>query len=225
MEDDYSREIEKLPNSLRIFDCKWKKIIKIENLPYNLEEFNCYENRITKIENLPYNLEEFNCYGNRITKIENLPENLQWFDCVCNRLTIFEDLPENKQTFYDFSITKIENLPRGLKVFYCNDNKITKIENLPRGLQKFKYLFNPIKFVDDISIEWFEQRGGFNLQWYNTIKRLQRRQRLRFKRNKSAKIIQKGCHNWLWKPICNDGTHGVHCRIGLKKCWKVVNLN
>jgi hypothetical protein len=33
--------------------------------------------------------------------------------------------------------------------------------------------------------------------------------------NRCAKIIQNGVHNWLWKPICNDGTFGINLRLGL----------
>lgn len=34
--------------------------------------------------------------------------------------------------------------------------------------------------------------------------------------NNCARIIQKGLHNWLWKPICKDGTLGINIRFGLK---------
>lgn len=33
----------------------------------------------------------------------------------------------------------------------------------------------------------------------------------------SAKKIQKACHNWLWKPICKDGSHGINMRLGWKR--------
>jgi hypothetical protein len=25
-----------------------------------------------------------------------------------------------------------------------------------------------------------------------------------------------GCHNWLWKPKCDDGTVGIQCRMMVK---------
>jgi ankyrin repeat protein len=34
--------------------------------------------------------------------------------------------------------------------------------------------------------------------------------------NNSATIIQNGCHNWLWKPKCDDGTVGIQCRLMVK---------
>jgi hypothetical protein len=35
-------------------------------------------------------------------------------------------------------------------------------------------------------------------------------------RHKAALIIQQGMHNWLWKPVCKDGTFGINLRLGLK---------
>lgn len=32
--------------------------------------------------------------------------------------------------------------------------------------------------------------------------------------------IQKACHNWLWKPICNDGLPGINARIG----WQNISF-
>jgi hypothetical protein len=43
-------------------------------------------------------------------------------------------------------------------------------------------------------------------------------------KNKAAKIIQHAMHNWLWKPICKDGTIGINLRLGLKMI-KEMNLD
>lgn len=37
------------------------------------------------------------------------------------------------------------------------------------------------------------------------------------RREKAVRVIQKGCHNWLWKPICNDKTHGINVRLSLRE--------
>lgn len=34
--------------------------------------------------------------------------------------------------------------------------------------------------------------------------------------------IQRACHNWLWKPICNDGLPGINARIGWEKVSEVL---
>ena len=116
------------------------------------------------------------------SKLENLPNSLQKLNCGGN------------------SITKLENLPNSLQELYCYNNSITKLENLPNCLQDIWYDKNKITMVDNISIDWFHEgkRNGFSLKFYNTIKRLQRRHRIRFRlKNKAARIIQNGCHNWL----------------------------
>jgi ankyrin repeat protein len=33
------------------------------------------------------------------------------------------------------------------------------------------------------------------------------------RRNHAARVIQKGCENWLWKPLCKDGTLGIRPRM------------
>jgi hypothetical protein len=36
------------------------------------------------------------------------------------------------------------------------------------------------------------------------------------KRDGAARIIQKGCHDWLYKPILNDGKFGIVKRLGMR---------
>ena len=36
------------------------------------------------------------------------------------------------------------------------------------------------------------------------------------KRIKAAAIITEGCHNWVWKPICRDGSIGIRPRLDMK---------
>lgn len=31
-----------------------------------------------------------------------------------------------------------------------------------------------------------------------------------------TRIIQKGCENWLWKPVCKDGKLGIHAKLMMK---------
>jgi hypothetical protein len=35
------------------------------------------------------------------------------------------------------------------------------------------------------------------------------------RRKRKAIIITRACHNWVWKPICNDGTLGIRLRLDL----------
>lgn len=101
---------------------------------------------------------------------------------------------------------------------------ITKIENLPDSLTQFYYSNNPIKFVDNVPLDWFN--GKFTLRWYQTIKKLQRRMKRRYlMRNKSALIIQRGCHDWIWKPILRDGKNGIRPRLDMNHLIEAEILN
>ena len=171
---------------------------KIENVPPSVTEFICIGNQIQKIENVPPSVTEFYCLGNQIIKIENV-QPVSNFYCGWNQ------------------ITKIENIPPSVTRFGCRANQIRKIENLPAGLTEFYYDDNPITHVDDVPITWWNQRGEFKLKYYNLIKRLQRRIKLRVKRNKAARVIQNACHNWLWSTKCRDGTTGIVLRLSLRE--------
>jgi len=145
-----------------------------------------------KIKNLSKTLTRFYCDGNQITKIEKLPDTLTTFHCGGNQ------------------IPKIENLPRALTSFDCNDNRI-KIENLPPGLIISNHSGIPLTYIDNIPIEWWEQRGGFDYKKNDLLKRLQRRIRIRIRlriEHAKARVIQNACHNWLWKtelvPVLYD---------------------
>ena len=153
-----------------------------------------YNTRVSKIENLPKYLKEFDCSYSQVSKIENLPEFLDVFNCSLTR------------------VSKIENLPESLKVFHFCSAKLTKIENLPIGLQQIDYSFNIIKFIDNVENE----RISFTLKGYQSIRRIQKRIKRRYKTKiKAMIVIQRGCHNWIWKPLCNDGTIGIRPRLDM----------
>lgn len=68
--------------------------------------------------------------------------------------------------------------------------------------------------VSKLNFDWWDS-NKLHIQYWG-IQRLQRRIRRRHKRNKAARIIQAGCENWLYKPICRDNTMGIVLKIGLK---------
>ena len=222
-----TRKIDKVPTNIRKYYCGGNDITIIENLPNLLHTFDCVDNGITLIENLPDQLRIFDCRYNQIYVIDNLPKTLHLFFCDGNLITKIERLPDTLHTFscQRNLITKIERLPDTLHTFSCQGNRLTKIENLPRYLQVFYCWNNPITYVDNIPIGWFTERGGFILKWYNIIKKLQRRMKKRFlKKNQAARIIQKNCENWLWKPICSDGKFGINVCVSLKDLQITVFL-
>jgi hypothetical protein len=36
------------------------------------------------------------------------------------------------------------------------------------------------------------------------------------RRKYAAMIISRGCHNWVWKPECKDGTIGIRPRLDME---------
>jgi hypothetical protein len=38
------------------------------------------------------------------------------------------------------------------------------------------------------------------------------------KKSAATRLIMEGCHNWLYKPVCKDGTIGIVPRLQMKKC-------
>ena len=112
-------------------------------------------------------------------------------------------------------LTRIENLPDSLQEFNCGYNGITRIENLPDSLQQFRYYNNPIEFVDNLGInEYKSVFDYFRVKDYTNIKKCSRTITNYKKRQKeAATVITQGCHNWIWKPLCNDGTIGIRPRL------------
>jgi hypothetical protein len=77
--------------------------------------------------------------------------------------------------------------------------------------------------IDNLPFAWFN--GKFEIKKYNLIRRLQRHVRRKFnKKTALALIIQRGCHNWLYKGICKDGTLGINVKIGLDMIEKSDNI-
>ena len=204
--------------NLQILDLSHSFITKIENLNENLEELNVSYTDIVKIENLNENLEELNVGNTDVFKIENLNNKLKILNLSYTNISKIENLNKNleKLIIIDTDISKIENLNIHLQKLYIQATKITKLENLPY-LNLLIFLKDEIKFVDNVSVNDinFEK---FNIQRYNIIRKLQRRMKIRYRiKTEKIKIIQKCCENWLFKPICDDGTIGISLRIGLRK--------
>jgi hypothetical protein len=154
---------------------------------------------ITEIKNLPDSLVELELCHTNVTKIENLPDSLKLLFC---------DGP---------GITKIENLPDSLHGLVLRHTGITKIENLPDSLQELH--LDLIQFVDNVTIEDFNKScGDFTPQKYTKIKKFQRIAKiwyriLQIKKSIAIALIQSGTHNWVFKPLCDDGTLCIRLRL------------
>ncbi|KAJ3376723.1 hypothetical protein HDU92_009081, partial [Lobulomyces angularis] len=62
------------------------------------------------------------------------------------------------------------------------------------------------------SVENFPNSFGY----YKAVKRIQKRIKMRyFIKDVAIRKIQAGCFNWIWKPICKDGSLGIQVKLGL----------
>jgi hypothetical protein len=210
------KKIENIPEYVDKFDCWDNKITKIENLPKLLKEFDCSNNQIKVIENLPNLLEIFWCHDNIISKIEKLPESLYEFVCSDNSIEKIENLPNSLYNFdcSDNVVEKIENLPNSLEIFNCDNNLIRRIENLPNSLKEFRFDNNLIEFVNNMTWrEYISLFEDFEIEEYTCIKKSQQIIKNWYKPEEAARVITRNCHNWIWKPFCNDGTIGIRPRL------------
>jgi hypothetical protein len=74
---------------------------------------------------------------------------------------------------------------------------------------------NPIQYVDNLLFTDYKSLfGDFRVKDYTDIKKCTRVITNWYKTHKeAATIVTRGCHNWIWKPFCNDGTIGIRPRL------------
>jgi hypothetical protein len=77
---------------------------------------------------------------------------------------------------------------------------------LPLGLKGFYYSHTLFTLVDDVKYS----RIKFTLEGYQSIKRIQKRKRMRMD---IIVTITDSLHDWIWKPMCSDGSIGVRPRL------------
>jgi hypothetical protein len=86
-------------------------------------------------------------------------------------------------------------LPESLKLFIFDDNRIQFVDNL--GIDEYKLVFGEFYVKDYTNIKKCTRIVDF---WYKT-------------HQEAALVITRNCHNWIWKPLCNDGTIGIRPRL------------
>ena len=83
------------------------------------------------------------------------------------------------------------------------------------GIARNKHL--TLEHIDKLSSLKYDQLNWIHFSWntFNYQKRFN--EYLLWKsRDRAAKIIQRGCANWIDKPITADGKYGISIRIGMK---------
>jgi hypothetical protein len=99
------------------------------------------------------------------------------------------------------------------------------------------YVFTEaVAFNPNITLKFYEEfkehlgtdiaRNKFNYHpvLQKRIKRCQyQARRWLGRRDRKARIIQMYCHDWLWKPLCKDGTIGIRPRLDSIYCHSLLS--
>ena len=102
-----------------------------------------------------------------------------------------------------FTIFSWKDAPQSLTSIHLYDNQITE------------FLWKDCP--DKVHIDGLSDKQSYELREYRSAKKIQRVYLRHYTRRKCAATkVAKGCHNWLYKPRCNDGTIGIVPRLHLK---------
>ena len=104
------------------------------------------------------------------------------------------------KSLYNPSLLYWKELRIAYKVFKIQSN-ITRIEY--RALSNIMFFFDMFTNVYNMEV-----KIEINDELIKKVKVLQE--------NRAARIIQNGCHNWLYNPKCRDGTIGIVPNLSLK---------
>ena len=83
-----------------------------------------------------------------------------------------------------------------------------------------KRLFNLT--VDTVDVLQFALYIGHHLDPL-TIAASRQTRLHRLREQQAARLIQKNCHPWLYKPVTRDGQHGILCRLGMRSVDVVLS--
>jgi hypothetical protein len=237
-----------LPMNLETLSCAKNLIHFLPELPMTLVELNCSYNQIICINNLPDTIEYFYCSHNLIHTITYISKNLKYIDCSYNKLTCLDfliNLRNIEKIYCHYNC--LQNIPKKLRNVYVLDVSYNSdIKHIPYDFPNTIYDLNikgtsierleninsediyihydeKLKYIDNIEIKWLKHIL-FTWKRYIILKKYQRKIKRRYLQKVSAiKIIQNGCHNWIWKPKCKDGTLGIRLRLDCKYLDQLFN--
>lgn len=204
---NHCREPGRLTQDLRLqsFNCDTFLFNNLKDF-HNVGKIVSQECNMKKIHilSLPLNIKEISLKKTKII-------SFQW-DRSCNYNTLTKlDLSNNFIQEFSFKYA-----PIGLKELNLSNNKITEIDFLhcPRKLSHLFLRKNPIKTDGLINISKLPSHIVIRVP--NKVV-----SRNRPNRDKAARVIQAGLHNWLNSGKCEDGTIGIRLRIDVRELFHV----
>lgn len=64
----------------------------------------------------------------------------------------------------------------------------------------------------NVTIEFVKANITKPWNWTLLYSTFAQQERCKQIQNDAARVIQRGLHNWLYSPVCKDGTLGINCR-------------
>jgi hypothetical protein len=87
---------------------------------------------------------------------------------------------------------------------------LSRLESMGKYIERHHDLpwdWRHVSFNKGVSLKFLEEHEDRLADW----------KRIYVIENKAAKTIQLACEDWLWKPVCRDGTPGIHVRLMLQQ--------
>ena len=192
---------------------------------------------IRRIVNLPESLEELGCPGTLASSRINLP-NLTKLFC---RFSVFEKLTVsnlrsltllNYHKDHDGGLVDLSELEvlTDLCILHCGDIDCLK---LPKHVERIVIRASRIALVYGTTLHLksiiVKQNGSISMvdclkysdnlvdHMIPLIKLISRVKKWYKKKKQAMIIIERNLFNWVWKPVCNDGTLGVRPRLDIRQ--------
>ena len=153
-----------------------------------------------------------------------------------NQLTSFtwKGCPPSLETIYlngnQLTSFSWEGCPKSLEIIYLNGNQLTSFswEGCPESLKIINLNSNQLRSfswegcseslkIIHLNLDLFIELK-YTLEQYKAKMKIWRAYLRHYTRRKAAAVkISRATHNWVWKPICKDGTLGIRLRLNLQE--------
>jgi Leucine-rich repeat (LRR) protein len=227
-----------LPDGLTELNCSNNLITHCHILPKTLEKLYINNNKLSEFNvSLDSKLVVLNISNNMLIDTETLSKKYlpMIVQLYCTH-TLISNLPEKMSSYLEIIDVRNNNYLHDLpeKMCYClynlvelniTNTGITKLQLKYINLNTVMIRHSTLYKIDNVELDWFtNKRIKFTYKCYMIIKKLQRKLKNQFQiKLRAILIIQRGCHNWIWKPVCKDGTVGIRLKLDCLYLDKYVN--
>jgi Leucine-rich repeat (LRR) protein len=175
---------------------------------------------------IPLNVTHLTVEGNFSNGLPPLPKCLEVLHCYDNQLQYLPPLPNSVEYLYcnDNQLQFLPPLPNSLINLYCHRNQLQYLPPLPKSLKELDCHGNSI-VVCHPKNTWRLKRIDIHLDTQKMAK-IYVYAATYLARQRALRVIKRNLHNWIDKPITNDGRLGITVRLGLRNaCHQTTKWN